>query len=241
MQGHPPTTDQPPPSAEHLFEDAYRTAGTAVLGYALRRSDSREDALDLVAETFAVAWRRRIDMPVDPEEVRPWLFGIARRCLANALRSTQRAGRLGARLAESLADASVPDPSALHEERAETRLVHEALGQLPPDDRELVTLIAWEGCRARGSRPLHPRHRPASARNGGARRATAGRPRTATAAVPHPQAGRHASARRRGRPRQGGRRRPRTARGGSGRPAAVHGCRGTGLELRLLVAHRTPA
>jgi RNA polymerase sigma factor (sigma-70 family) len=146
MQGHPPpTTDQPPPSAEHLFEDAYRTAGTAVLGYALRRSDSREDALDLVAETFAVAWRRRIDMPVDPEEVRPWLFGIARRCLANALRSSQRAGRLGARLAESLADASVPDPSALHEERAETRLVHEALGQLSPDDRELVTLIAWEG------------------------------------------------------------------------------------------------
>jgi RNA polymerase sigma factor (sigma-70 family) len=146
MQGQPPpTTDQPPPSAEHLFEDAYRMSGTAVLGYALRRSDSREDALDVVAETFAVAWRRRTDMPVDPEEVRPWLFGIARRCLANAVRSTERAGRLGARLADSLADVAVPDPSALHEQRAETRSVHEALGALPPDDRELVTLIAWEG------------------------------------------------------------------------------------------------
>jgi RNA polymerase sigma-70 factor (ECF subfamily) len=82
-------------SAVAHFEDAYRTSGTAVLGYALRRSDTREDALDVVAETFATAWRRQADMPADPEEVRPWLFGIARRCLANAARSTHRATRLG--------------------------------------------------------------------------------------------------------------------------------------------------
>jgi RNA polymerase sigma-70 factor (ECF subfamily) len=37
------------------------------------------------------------------------------------------------------------DPSTLHEHRAETRRVHEALGRLSADDRELVTLIAWEG------------------------------------------------------------------------------------------------
>ena len=152
MQGHPPpTTDHPPVSSDDRFEDAYRSAGTAVLGYALRRSDSREDALDVVAETFAVAWRRRSDMPVDPEEVRPWLFGIARRCLANAVRSTHRAGRLGARLAASFDDASVPDPSTLHENRAESRRVHEALEQLSPDDRELVTLIAWEGLTPSGA------------------------------------------------------------------------------------------
>jgi RNA polymerase sigma factor (sigma-70 family) len=146
MQGQPPpTTDHPPVSADDLFEDAYRSSGGAVLGYALRRSGSREDALDLVAETFAIAWRRRTDMPADPQEVRPWLFGIARRCLANAVRSTHRAGRLGQRLADSFAGAAIPDPAALHENRAESRLVHEALEQLSPDDRELVTLIAWEG------------------------------------------------------------------------------------------------
>src|SRR3954462_163555 len=48
-----------PPSADASFEDAYRSSGTAVLGYALRRADTREDALDVVAETFATAWRRR--------------------------------------------------------------------------------------------------------------------------------------------------------------------------------------
>jgi RNA polymerase sigma factor (sigma-70 family) len=146
MKGQPPpTTDHPPASADHLFEDAYRSSGTAVLGYALRRSASREDAFDVVAETFAIAWRRRTDMPVDPQEVRPWLFGIARRCLANAARSTERAGRLGARLTDSLAGAAVPDPSTVHEDRADSRLVHEALELLSPEDRELVTLIAWEG------------------------------------------------------------------------------------------------
>jgi RNA polymerase sigma-70 factor (ECF subfamily) len=132
-------------SPEALFEDAYRTSGTAVLGYALRRAASREDALDAVAETFATAWRRRADMPEAPEEIRPWLFGIARRCLANAARSSHRAGRLGARLADAFADVVVPDPSTLHENRADSRQVHAALALLSAEDRELVTLIAWEG------------------------------------------------------------------------------------------------
>ena len=147
MHGHPPPTTDPLPtvSPEALFEDAYRTSGTAVLGYALRRSASREDALDAVAETFATAWRRRADMPAEPAEIRPWLFGIARRCLANAARSSSRAGRLGARLAESFADVVVPDPSTLHEHRAESREVHAALALLSVEDRELVTLVAWEG------------------------------------------------------------------------------------------------
>jgi RNA polymerase sigma-70 factor (ECF subfamily) len=144
MQGQPPPTNAPP-SPEAAFDAAYRESGTALLGYALRRTHSREDAYDVVAETFAIAWRRRTDLPADPDEVRPWLFGIARRCLANSLRSAARAGRLGERLAASLAGADVPDPGALHELRTETRLVREALDQLSPEDRELVTLIAWEG------------------------------------------------------------------------------------------------
>jgi RNA polymerase sigma factor (sigma-70 family) len=146
MRGQPsPSADSPPGSAAERFEDAYRSSGTAVLGYALRRSPSPEDALDVVAETFATAWRRRTDMPADSLEVRPWLFGIARRCLANAARGTHRAGRLGERLAASLADVPLPDPSTIHESRAQTRRVREALDELSADDRELVTLIAWEG------------------------------------------------------------------------------------------------
>ncbi|MGY1702292.1 RNA polymerase sigma factor [Geodermatophilus sp. SYSU D00766] len=84
-------------------------------------------------------------MPAEDGEVRPWLFGIARLCLANAARSSRRAGRLGARLAEAMADVSVPDPAALHEDGTLRRSVRAALDQLSPEDRELVTLVAWEG------------------------------------------------------------------------------------------------
>ncbi|WP_211307887.1 RNA polymerase sigma factor [Geodermatophilus normandii] len=130
---------------DELFEEAYRASGTAVLGYALRRSVSREDAYDVVAETFATAWRRRADLPAEPDEVRPWLFGIARRCLANTARGAERAGRLGARLGDALAGAEVPDPAVLHEHSTDRRRLTDALRQLSPEDRELVTLIAWEG------------------------------------------------------------------------------------------------
>jgi RNA polymerase sigma factor (sigma-70 family) len=146
MQGEPaPTTERSSRSVDAAFEAAYRTCGTAVLGFALRRSATREDALDVVAETFATAWRRRADLPAAPDEVRPWLFGIARWCLANAVRSTRRAGRLGQRLADAFVETAIPDPSALHEHRVAGRRVREALLRLSEDDRELVTLIAWEG------------------------------------------------------------------------------------------------
>ncbi|MDT0276130.1 RNA polymerase sigma factor [Blastococcus goldschmidtiae] len=144
MQGRPaPTPDHPPPSSTSLLEDAYRTNGSAVLGYALRRTASREDALDVVAETFATAWRRRDDVPVDADEIRPWLFGIARRCLANTVRGTRRAARLGERLAAAFGEtgACIPDPAGRHDEDGR---LHEALELLTPDDRELMTLIAWE-------------------------------------------------------------------------------------------------
>ena len=143
MRGQPPfPTDPPATSVDVRFEEAYRSAGTAVLGYALRRAPSREDALDVVAETFATAWRRRDDLPAEPAEVRPWLFGIARRCLANTVRSTHRAGRLGQRLADSFVAGAVPDPAAGAEDGGRAQ---QALDDLSPDDRELVTLIAWEG------------------------------------------------------------------------------------------------
>src|SRR4051812_29629673 len=134
MRGQsPPPTDLSPTSVDVRLEDAYRTSGTAVLGYALRRCPSREDALDVVAETFATAWRRREDLPADPAEVRPWLFGIARLCVANAIRSTHRAGRLGARLAEALPHGVVPDPATLHEVGTLGHRVHRALDLLSPD------------------------------------------------------------------------------------------------------------
>lgn len=79
-----PSLDPPQgDAADNRFDRLYRSAGSAVLGYALRRCPSRDDALDVTGETFLVAWRRRADLPADPEDARAWLFDVARLCPAN--------------------------------------------------------------------------------------------------------------------------------------------------------------
>ncbi|MFW3171544.1 RNA polymerase sigma factor [Geodermatophilus sp. CPCC 206100] len=140
-----PPLDPPPTPPDVRVDELYRSAGTAVLGYALGRCATREDALDVTAEAFLVAWRRRTEVPADPEDARAWLFGVARFCLANVARGDRRAERLGRRLADHLDVAALPDPARVHEGRADTRQVRQALDALPADDRELVTLTAWEG------------------------------------------------------------------------------------------------
>jgi RNA polymerase sigma-70 factor (ECF subfamily) len=145
-QGHvAPSLDPPQHDPDARFDELYQSAGAAVLGYALSRCTRREDALDVTAETFLVAWRRRTEMPTDSDDARAWLFGVARLCLANLARGDRRSQRLGQRLAENLEVTTLPDPARIHEGRADTREVRQALDALSVDDRELVTLTAWEG------------------------------------------------------------------------------------------------
>jgi RNA polymerase sigma factor (sigma-70 family) len=111
-----------------------------VLAYALRRT-SRDEAEEVVAETFLVAWRRLHEVPDDPI---PWLLAVARRVLANQRRATGRRRaldqRLGsARLAESLV---AQDPA---EEVGQRIALDEALTHLSEWDREALLLVAWEG------------------------------------------------------------------------------------------------
>jgi RNA polymerase sigma factor (sigma-70 family) len=140
-----PSPDPPQSNSDGRFDELYRSAGTSVLGFALRRCASREDALDVTAETFLVAWRRRDDMPTEADAARAWLFGVARGCMANLARGDRRSQRLGQRLAETLDVTTLPDPARIHEGRADTQLVRKALDELSNDDRELVALTSWEG------------------------------------------------------------------------------------------------
>jgi RNA polymerase sigma factor (sigma-70 family) len=110
-----------------------------VLSYALRRTDRPEDAADLVAETFLVAWRRRADLPATEEEIRVWLYAVARRVLANQLRGERRRVRLVERLREDLATA-VPSESSSRPESVAMK----ALSRMDARDREVLLLAGWE-------------------------------------------------------------------------------------------------
>jgi RNA polymerase sigma factor (sigma-70 family) len=122
------------------FEHLYDHTSLQVLGYALRRADSPEDAADVVSETFMIAWRRLDEVPTG-DEARLWLYGVARRVLANQRRGQQRRERLNARLRDEVA---VVSARAMAERPAPDSAVMAALARLDEADRELITLVAWE-------------------------------------------------------------------------------------------------
>jgi RNA polymerase sigma-70 factor (ECF subfamily) len=69
------------------FSELYRSEGESVLIFLTRRTWDGETALELTAETFAIAlrsWRRL--SALTPEQQRAWLFTVARRLLARYLR-----------------------------------------------------------------------------------------------------------------------------------------------------------
>src|ERR1700743_555243 len=74
---------------QSLFEAVYTANHAPILGYALRRTTRPEDAADVLAETFLTAWRRLDEVP-DGDGARLWLYGVARRVLANYYRGERR-------------------------------------------------------------------------------------------------------------------------------------------------------
>ncbi|GLW05343.1 DNA-directed RNA polymerase sigma-70 factor [Microtetraspora sp. NBRC 13810] len=121
------------------FEAVYRETYSRIADYAARRCDSPQDAADVVAETFAVAWRRTDEMPRG-EEAMPWLYGVARRVLANHRRGEVRRQARSAELDAEMADLYGADP----ESTVELRVIGEAFRTLSEEDREVLALVAWE-------------------------------------------------------------------------------------------------
>jgi RNA polymerase sigma-70 factor (ECF subfamily) len=69
-----------------VLEAVYLANASDLLSYFERRVSPVADAADLLSATYLVAWRKVDSIPTDPEQARMWLFGVARRTLANAQR-----------------------------------------------------------------------------------------------------------------------------------------------------------
>ncbi|MFG1701272.1 RNA polymerase sigma factor [Nonomuraea sp. NPDC049309] len=124
------------PEPEQRFEELYMAHYPAIATYVRRRA-SPDDIADVIAETFTTAWRRLDDIPRREEEARLWLYGVARRVLANHFRAEEHRTALAARLREEAASWAVPDRT--HDP------AYQAFQRLSDDDRELLSLVAWEG------------------------------------------------------------------------------------------------
>lgn len=118
----------------------FRAHYATVASYALRRA-APEDAADVVAETFAVAWRR-IDAVPTGSATLPWLLVTARHCLANERRRQHRGVALAQQLAGQLERVGVDRMRPVDED---AMVALRAFTDLSDEDRELLRLYGWDG------------------------------------------------------------------------------------------------
>ena len=129
-------------NAEERFKALYLDNGDAVVGYCVRRLGV-DDGNDAAADVFVTAWRR-IDVCPQGDEARLWLFGVARRVVANKRRSVARRTTLLHRITNQRLE-PVTGPEAITVRNSEYDEVMAAIEKLPDKYREVVILSEWDG------------------------------------------------------------------------------------------------
>jgi len=127
-------------ASEERFAEIYRREYPAVLGFVTRRAQP-DRAEDIVHETFTTAWQRFGDLPKADDDVKPWLFGVARNHLLRDQRSHARRGALWVRLAQH-SDMHDDD----HSDSVNSGVdLTAAWNLLSAQHQEVLALAGWEG------------------------------------------------------------------------------------------------
>jgi RNA polymerase sigma-70 factor, ECF subfamily len=132
------------PEAAEEFTALYADNHRRVYAYAVARA-GRPLADEVVAETFLVAWRSFAKMP--HAAALPWLLGVARNVIRERHRAEERHRTVAAEL-RAWAREAEPDVA---DGVAERSVVLAALATLSENDRETLTLIAWDGLSPRAA------------------------------------------------------------------------------------------
>jgi RNA polymerase sigma-70 factor (ECF subfamily) len=115
---------------------------------AFRILRNREEAEDIVQETFLEVWRRAAQFDPGRGGAVAWVVTIARSRAIDRLRSRSIAGRTiasAAEEAEAMSPVAPPTPALEVERRRDERRVAAALGALPPAQRRTIELAYFEG------------------------------------------------------------------------------------------------
>ena len=122
------------------FVAVVRRHETAVGAYLTRRV-GRESAEDLLGEVWVAALSSRANYDRSFPDARPWLLGVAH----NTLRRHWRSRPAEEPIADVTGMASGWDPWAAVDSRVDVESVlRHALALLRPEQREILTLVAWE-------------------------------------------------------------------------------------------------
>lgn len=128
------------------FADLYDQYARAVYNHALRLTGNWSEAEEAMSETFLAAWRTRETVEPEGGSLKPWLLGIATHKAHNANRGLRRrlaflARSPQPRLVEDFAD----EAAGRIDDARRLAVVHEALGQLRRQDREVFALCVSAG------------------------------------------------------------------------------------------------
>jgi RNA polymerase sigma factor (sigma-70 family) len=122
------------------FVEVIRRHEAAVGAYLARRA-GRELAGDLLGEVWVAALASRGTYDRSFPDAGPWLFGVAR----NTLRRHWRSLPAEEPVPDLAGLASGWDPWPAVDSRVDTvRVLRAALARLRPQEREILTLVAWE-------------------------------------------------------------------------------------------------
>lgn len=118
-----------------------------LLGIAQSMLQDPDEAEDVVLETFRIAWEKVPPPDAGPRGLVPWLLQITRNRSIDRIRSRGRQRSLGKRWSasqETIAAPVEPAEAALPGWAVHTA-VHQALSELPEDQRRTVQLAYFEG------------------------------------------------------------------------------------------------
>ncbi|MGD0593129.1 MAG: RNA polymerase sigma factor [Acidimicrobiales bacterium] len=131
-------------AGEEEFRPFYDAHFGAVYRYFARRVHSAADVNDLVADVFLVAWRRFDELPASSHEKTLWLYGVARRVLADSRKAERRRYRLLGRIGAMSEPPQVASADFANSSEPAAARLSSAISQLTARDREVLTLVAWE-------------------------------------------------------------------------------------------------
>jgi RNA polymerase sigma-70 factor, ECF subfamily len=125
------------------FRELYEAYGPRVKAYMMRRGADAGTAEDLAQETLLTVWRKAALYAGEKGSMTTWVFAIARNLRIDRLRREVPWQELPeGRMAEA-SDEPLPDEVMGEKERQER--VQAALADLPPEQKEVVSLAYLEG------------------------------------------------------------------------------------------------
>ncbi|WP_266032767.1 RNA polymerase sigma factor [Lentzea sp. NEAU-D7] len=128
---------------EGALRAVYERYAAAVLRVASSSLPSRADAEDVVQTTFVTAWRSRESFDPAKGSLLVWLLTIARRRAIDLLRAHTRDEQV-VRVLHDTGGGSPSDEPVRPERIVDRMVVLEAIGELPPQQRQVLLLAFYD-------------------------------------------------------------------------------------------------